>query len=213
MTSMASPWAHIGVGRDDGATGGEYNPIIYRTDVFNVVHEETKWLSQTPDTPSKSWDSGSNRIVTIGVFDHIATGRRFIHANTHLDNANAVARTNQIGVAVDLIKAVDAAYGPNLPISLTGDFNSGNTDAAYTTLVADNYVQDMYTMANSSQRSENFYTYTGFSNEAADRIDYIWLGPETSAPYKVNQYQVLDNLVDGVKISDHRPVVGDVTLG
>jgi len=174
-------WERIGVARDDGDNDGEYNPILYRTDVFELLHEETKWLSETPDEPSKSWDSGSNRIITLGVFKHIATGRVMIMANTHLDNAVAEARVNQIRVAVDIIQAVDARFGPNLPTFLTGDFNSVDTDGAYTTLVAENYLQDLYAVASPEQRSERFFTYTGFAGEFASRIDYIWFGPQVRA--------------------------------
>lgn len=212
MTSFGSDWASIGVGRDDGDKGGEFNPIIYKKDVFEVEHSETKWLSNTPDTPSKDWGSGSNRIVNIAVFKHTATGRRFIHANTHLDNASGEARTNQIGVAVDMIKAVDAQFGPNLPVTLTGDFNAGESDPAYTTLVGEKYVEDLYKLASSSQRTGEAATFTGFNNEYSSRIDYIWIGPQGQNWFSVNGYKTLDNLVNGVKISDHRPVIGDVTL-
>lgn len=212
MTSLGSDWASIGVGRDDGDKGGEFNPIIYNKNVFEAEHSETKWLSNTPDTPSKDWGSGSNRIVNIAVFRHLATGRRFIHANTHLDNASGEARTNQIGVAVDMIKAVDAAFGPDLPVTLTGDFNAGESDGAYTTLVGEKYVEDLYKLASADQRSGEAGTYTGFNDEYSSRIDYIWIGPQGQNWFSVNGYKTLDNLVNGVKISDHRPVVGDVTL-
>lgn len=212
MTSFGSDWASIGVGRDDGDKGGEFNPIIYRKDVFEPEHSETKWLSNTPDTPSKDWNSGSNRIVNIAVFKHIATGRRFIHANTHLDNASGEARTNQIGVAVDMIKAVDTRFGPDLPVTLTGDFNAGESDAAYKTLVGEKYVDDLYTLASSSQRSGQAATFTGFADEFSSRIDYIWVGPQGKNAFSVNGYKTVENFVNGVKISDHRPVVGDVTL-
>ncbi|KAI3395049.1 hypothetical protein diail_1872, partial [Diaporthe ilicicola] len=202
-------WEHIGVGRDDGGSEGEYNPILYRTDVFELVHEETKWLSETPDTPSKSWNSGSTRIITVGVFKHIATGRLILRANTHLDNAVPEARTNQIGVATDIVKAVDATYGPNLPTILTGDFNSGDSDPAYTTLVGEKYLQDMYTTATADQRSERFYTYTGFAGEFSSRIDYIWLGPESGpagGPITIKKYEVEDNVWGTGRMSDHRPI-------
>lgn len=212
MTSFGGDWASIGVGRDDGDKGGEFNPIIYKKDVFEVEHSETKWLSNTPDTPSKDWGSGSNRIVNIAVFKHTATGRRFIHANTHLDNASGEARTNQIGVAVDMIKAVDAQFGPDLPVTLTGDFNAGESDGAYTTLVGEKYVEDLYKLASASQKSGEAGTYTGFNDEYNSRIDYIWIGPQGQNWFSVNGYKTLDNLVNGVKISDHRPVIGDVTL-
>lgn len=213
---MGTSWTHAGVARDDGATEGEYSPILYNKDVFTEVHSETKWLSETPNTPSKSWGSGSNRIVTIVVLDHKATGRRFLHANMHLDNASPEARANQIGVAVDLVQAVDAAYGgPGLPVTFTGDFNAGDTDAAYTGLVAEKYVTDLYTLATASQKSGETGTYTGFANEYNSRIDYVWVGPQTNAlaSYTVDKYAVLDNLVDGGLCSDHRAVVGDLTLG
>lgn len=212
MASFGSDWASIGVGRDDGDKGGEFNPIIYRKDVFEVEHSETKWLSLTPDTPSKDWGSGSNRIVTVAVFKHTATGRRFIHANTHLDNASGEARTNQIGVAVDVIKAVDTKFGPDLPVTLTGDFNAADTDGAYSTLVGEKYVEDLYKLASTAQRTGGAATYTGFSDEFSSRIDYIWLGPQGKNSFSVDAYKTVDNLVDGVKVSDHKAVVGDVIL-
>lgn len=209
----------MGVGRDDGDAGGEYNPILYRTDVFDLEYSETKWLSETPDTAgSKSWDSGSNRIVTTAVLVHKATGLRLLAANTHLDNEAPEARANQIGVAIDLVRAVDAAHGgPGLPVTLTGDFNAGQTDAAYTGLVGEKYVADVRSLAAASGKTSDSQTatYTGFSNEASGQIDYIWMGPETGAlaTYTVDGLKVLDNLVGGVMCSDHKPVVGDLTLG
>eukprot|EP00644_Phytophthora_capsici_P014704 jgi/Phyca11/20993/fgenesh1_pg.PHYCAscaffold_78_\ len=190
-------WEYVGVARDDGERDGEYNPILYKTDVFELLHEETKWLSETPETPSKSWDSGSTRIITLGVFKHIATGRLILMANTHLDNADPEARVNQIGVAVDIIRAVDAKYGPNLPTFLTGDFNAGDTDGAYTSLAAKNYLQDLYTVATPEQRSQMFFTFTGFAGEHKSRIDYIWFGPKTDpagGPIHVKKYTVDDNV-------------------
>lgn len=50
-------WAYIGVGRDDGQRGGEYSPIIYPVQTFELLHSETIWLSPTPDRPSKGWVS------------------------------------------------------------------------------------------------------------------------------------------------------------
>jgi hypothetical protein len=48
-------WSYIGVGRDDGKRAGEYSPIFYRPDVWKLLSNETKWLSETPDVPSKGW--------------------------------------------------------------------------------------------------------------------------------------------------------------
>lgn len=208
-SGLGSQWAHIGVGRDDGATQGEYSPILYRTDVLRVLYSEVKWLSPTPDVVSFGWGAGSRRIVTIGVFEHIATGKRFIHANTHLDNVSSQARSEGIKVVVSRMKAVQQTWG-QLPVSLTGDFNSAPNGDAYSTLEGLNYVEDLWNLA--THVGTNQLTYTGFSQTGQSRIDYIWIGPKDVPPYTPQTIEIVGNYVDGVFISDHRMVVGDVVV-
>lgn len=208
-SGLGSQWAHIGVGRDDGATQGEYSPILYRTDVLRVLYSEVKWLSPTPDVVSFGWGAGSRRIVTTGVFEHIATGKRFIHANTHLDNVSSQARSEGIKVVVSRIKAVRQTWG-ELPVSLTGDFNSDPNGDAYSTLVGLNYLEDLWNLA--THVGTNQLTYTGFSQTGVSRIDYIWIGPKDVLPYTAQTIEIVGNYVDGVFISDHRMVVGDVAI-
>lgn len=208
-SGLGSQWAHIGVGRDDGATQGEYSPILYRTDVLRVLYSEVKWLSPTPDVVSYGWGAGSRRIVTIGVFEHIATGTRFIYANTHLDNVSSQARSEGIKVVVSRMKAVQQTWG-QLPVSLTGDFNSDPNGDAYSTLAGLNYVEDLWNLA--AHVGTNQLTYTGFSQTGQSRIDYIWIGPKDVLPYTPQTIEIVGNYVDGVFISDHRMVVGDVVV-
>lgn len=208
-SGLGSQWAHIGVGRDDGAAQGEYSPILYRTDVLRVLYSEVKWLSPTPDVVSYGWGAGSRRIVTIGVFEHIATGTRFIHANTHLDNVSSQARSEGIKVVVSRMKAVQQTWG-QLPVSLTGDFNSDPNGDAYSTLAGLNYVEDLWSLA--AHVGTNQLTYTGFSQTGQSRIDYIWIGPKDVLPYTPQTIEIVGNYVDGVFISDHRMVVGDVVV-
>ncbi|ORY69000.1 endonuclease/Exonuclease/phosphatase [Pseudomassariella vexata] len=208
-SGLGSSWAHIGVARDDGEDSGEYSPILYRTDVLKLLYSETKWLSPTPDTVSYGWGAGSRRIVTIGVFEHIATGKRFIHANTHLDNVSSEARSEGIKVVVARIQAVQSSWGP-LGVTLTGDFNSDPNGDAYSTLTGLAYVEDLWNIA--THVGANQLTYTGFTATGISRIDFIWLGPKGSNLYSTQQVEILNNNVDEMFISDHRPVVGDITL-
>ncbi|KAI0003131.1 endonuclease/Exonuclease/phosphatase [Xylariaceae sp. FL0662B] len=207
---LGSGWEHIGFGRDDGKKSGEYNPILYRTDVFKLVYSEMKWLSPTPDKVSYGWDAGSRRVVTIGVFEHIATGRRFMHANTHLDNVSSEARTKGIKVVVERIQAVQEEYGP-LGVTLTGDFNSEPDEAAYTTLQNTGYLTELW-KSGARRLGPNQLTYTGFSHTGVSRIDFVWFGPAGDHRYLAQQFEFLDNYVDGVFASDHRAVVADLTL-
>ena len=71
-------WSYIGVGRDDGRKGGEYSPIIYRPSIWHLTAWNTRWLSTTPDKPSYGWDAANIRLVTIGRFTHIKTGKKVV---------------------------------------------------------------------------------------------------------------------------------------
>ncbi|KAK8067676.1 endonuclease/exonuclease/phosphatase family protein [Apiospora saccharicola] len=207
-------WSRLGHGRDDGYHKGEYNPIFYRSDQLRLVYEEMKWLSTTPDTPSLSWGAGSRRVVVVGVFEHIATGKRFIHANTHLDNASLQARAEGIKVAVQVVKAVRDKY-PGLGVTLTGDFNSaagaaGDGDGFQTlkgldflTEVADSGAQKIGDITT---------TWTDFDTNGISRIDFVWLGSNKENLTTAQRWEILDNNVDGMKISDHRATYADVTF-
>ncbi|TDZ49870.1 hypothetical protein CTRI78_v007746 [Colletotrichum trifolii] len=206
-------WDHVGVARDDGGAGGEYNPIFYRSDVLKLLYSETKWLSPTPDQVSFGWGAGSRRIVTIAVFEHAATGLKFIHANTHLDNVSWEARSEGVKVVVARIQAVQATWGP-LDVTLTGDFNSDPNGDAFKTLAATGFVDELYDLATPAQRiGPNQLTYTTFDlRNGRSKIDFIFLGPKAANKFSVQRYEIKDNNVNGLVMSDHRPVIGDVTL-
>lgn len=207
---LGSNWAHIGFGRDDGQKSGEYSPVIYRSDVIALVYSEMKWLSPTPDVVSFGWGGGSRRVVTIGVFQHTATGKRFIHANTHLDNVSSQARSEGIKVVVARIQAVQTLYGP-LGVTLTGDFNSDPNGDAYTTLQGMGYLTEIWN-SGATRLGTNQLTYTGFTATGISRIDFVWLGPSAGKLYSAQQFEILNNNVNGMFISDHRAVVADLTV-
>lgn len=173
QTGLGSSWAHIGFRRDDGKTSGEYSPILYRTDVFSLVYSEMKWLSQTPDSVSFGWGAGSRRVGTIGVFEYKSTGKRFIHANTHLDNVSSQARSGGIKVVAARVMAVQGMYGP-LGVTLTGNFNSAPDGDAYTT----GYLTEIWN-SGAARIGTNQLTFTGFSDKGISRIDFVWFAPTT----------------------------------
>lgn len=65
QTLLGPSYAHVGVGRDDGQTKGEYSPIFYDSDKFEQVDWDTIWLSPTPGrVGSKGWDAVSPQTYT-----------------------------------------------------------------------------------------------------------------------------------------------------
>jgi len=224
-TGLGPNWAHLGVARDDGATRGEYSPILYRTDLLRVLYNETKWLSPTPDVVSYGWGAGIRRVVTLGVFEQLESGgsekkKRFLLANTHLDHASAQARTEGIKVVMARIKAVREIWGgEDLGVVLTGDFNSAQGEGAHEFLKDTGELEELFDLANKEGKVKgtNRLTFTGFGSGSASGqgsfIDFIWVGLVRDKKWTVQGYEILGNVVEGVHISDHRAVVGDILLG
>ncbi|KAI0187329.1 endonuclease/Exonuclease/phosphatase [Xylaria flabelliformis] len=213
---LGSAWSYIGTGRDDGKEAGEYCPIFYQAERMKLLNSTQKWLSPTPDVPSFWPGAGSRRYILVGVFEDQTTGTRFIAANTHLDNASSEARSEGVKIILRVIRDVQAQWGPDLPVTLSGDFNSEPGQDAYQTMVADGYLDESYALADEQVRFGPYETYTGFVPDeipdVSSRIDFIWVGPNAADTWSVTRYEVVDNVVGGVYISDHRPVFVDVTL-
>ncbi|KAF2096773.1 hypothetical protein NA57DRAFT_67381 [Rhizodiscina lignyota] len=230
-------WSYVGVGRDDGKERGEYSPILYPIQTFRLLHNETVWLSPTPDRPSKGWDAGSIRILTLAVFEHRRTRQRVLAANTHLDNAAAKSRKESVRIILETLRRIHEWLSPRgkLPIFLTGDFNSLPTDEAYLEMKRSGCMIDLHSAIPSQYRYGENATFTGFEpgkyKGEQGRIDFIWLGPQTTSdgleakegkktqmikpktgsPWQVDGYAVLPSVFDdGIYLSDHRVVVGDV---
>lgn len=110
----------VGIGRDKGGKG-EMTAVFYRKSLLEKNDARHFWLSETPDVPaSVSWDSSLTRMATMLKFTHKPSSRPLVFVNTHLDHKGEQARQQGIGV----IDAQTAAYAPDLPLILTGDFNA-----------------------------------------------------------------------------------------
>lgn len=200
-------WASIGVGREDGKTSGEYSPILYRPDIWELKDFKTLWLSETPDRPSKGWDASSTRILTIGFFGHKESGKQIVAMNTHMDDQGKKARLEGAKLIVRTMRFL----GPTT-IFLAGDFNSEPTEEAYGVLNStESPVHDLRDSIPSKLRYGEENTFTGFGcdKEPAKRIDFLFLAK--CSDWTPQGYAVLANkFEDGIYNSDHRAVVGDV---
>lgn len=201
---QAGPWTHFGVGRDDGVEKGEYAAVVYSSDDWELVNGTYKWLSETPDVPSKSWGAANIRIVTITELRSKKTGKHINFLNTHYDYKSQEAREKSSEIIGQYIQQIPNQY----PTYLTGDFNSIDTDLSYTTLVK--YMSD--TRLSSFTKYTQRPTFTGFEPEDHHSvIDFIWSPLSTNtenASTNAITYNVIDTVTpEGFRFSDHRPVV------
>ena len=216
LTEILPEYDFVGTGRDDGSTGGEYSPIFYRKDRFELLNNSQFWLSQTPDIPgSIGWDASFTRIVTWAELKDKKSKNRIFVFNTHFDHRGIEAREKSI----ELMSAMMAEISDDAPLIALGDFNIRKN---HPSLGSDLYynLMEVFENNNSLQNSEYIAenpvisggaTNNGFSKDWRERppyaIDYIFVN---------NHFNVIEYRVDHVKegevfISDHWPVVSKIS--
>ena len=116
LTNGMKEYSYIGVGREDGKTKGEYSPILYRKDAFDVLDSGTFWLSDTPSQISVGWDAALERICSYARFLHRQSGNEFWMFNTHFDHIGVLARANAARLILEKINALNTS---SLPVVVT----------------------------------------------------------------------------------------------
>lgn len=176
-------YAYIGVGRDDGETKGEYAPVFYRKDRFNLLKSGHFWLSENTGTPNKGWDAALPRICTWGQFKDLKKKKKIWFFNLHFDHVGVEARKQSAKLVLAKIKEM---CGKDAVI-LTGDFNVDQTNESYQLLANSNVLFDTYEKAEIRYALNG--TFNSFKGDRAtnSRIDHIFV----SNKLKVDRYGIL----------------------
>jgi endonuclease/exonuclease/phosphatase family metal-dependent hydrolase len=216
-------------GRDRGDSTKEANFILYKTSEFDIdlAASGTCWYSSTPDTPSKLKESTYNRIFTYAYLTRKSDQKDFLYINTHLDLSQH-ARMESVKMLAGFVSQC-----PNVPVYITGDFNTGYNwtydGSTWGELpVADEDADDkleeegfLNARKESSLTTDAFtYPTTLYPNDAAEEkpasIDYCFgKGKVLFDTFKVDN-ALPDNPNDipgcGKDASDHYPVIADTIL-
>lgn len=200
-------YSYCGVGRDDGKEKGEYSAILFRNSRFGLLDTKTYWLSETMDLPgSKSWDAAITRVFTTARFFDRDTKKEFVMVNTHFDHIGKVARENSSKLIKTYLEGLKDG-GSQLPVIVSGDFNSEPTEEAYLTMVNP---QDKFLLFDSKPAASIAGTFCGFKvgGITCKTIDFIFHTKEWVA----RNYQVVTDNDGTYYPSDHLPVVVDFDL-
>lgn len=194
-------YAHVGIGRNkDGS--GEASPVFYLKDKFELVKEETFWLSPTPDKPSRAWDAWLNRICTVAVLQDKQTGFTYAHFNAHFDNIGSISRNESVAVISKKI----SEYG--LPAVFSGDLNGKEGTLMYQRILECG-MKDCKQLAASSDSGATYHAYKGLDKYNDRPIDYIFVSNSVNT---VESYQIIRDRINGSYPSDHYPVVAKLNM-
>nr|WP_155393894.1 endonuclease/exonuclease/phosphatase family protein [Xanthomonas albilineans] len=183
----------------DGNEDGERMGVFYDRHRLKLLASGDFWLSDTPEIPgSISWGHPLPRMVNWGLFERIADGRRFYLFDTHLPyrEQDESARAKGAALILSRLRALPA----NVPVVLTGDFNTVQDSPTYRTLTRT--LTDARTQVTQPQGPEaTFHDFTGHPDR---RIDWI-----LTRGLHATRYATLDARPQGHWPSDHFPVIAE----
>jgi endonuclease/exonuclease/phosphatase family metal-dependent hydrolase len=194
----------IGVGRDDGINKGEYAPVFYNSQKYQLKQQGWFWLSETPDLPSKSWDAALPRICTYALLEDYDTRKNFWVFNTHFDHIGEKARHESARL---ILKKIGALNTKKLPVILTGDFNL-TPDEGPLRVIKRRMDDSKKISLTPPSGPEGTFNGFDFNSPLTDRIDYIFVNKDVT----VKKYAVLPDSKDQRYPSDHLPVYVEITF-
>lgn len=198
---------HVGVGRDDGKTQGETMAVFFRKARFEKLEDGTFWLSETPEKSGIGWDAACNRTCTWVKFKDKFNNQMFYFFNTHLDHRGNIAKENGARL---ILRKINEINTENLPLILTGDFNSIRQDEPI------KIIKDV--LKDSREETETVPyglegtiggSNGGFNVNDRDRIiDYIFV----NSKIRVLRYGILSDSFGLYYPSDHLPVFTELQV-
>ena len=198
---------YFGVGRDK-RKGDEHNAVFYDPERFEVISQETFWLSDNPGNPgSSAWDSACPRICTWGLLRDRRTNQRFVIANTHLDHRSAMARIQGVNVILTRL----APMIEKDPFILTGDFNSTADDMPVRRVLGVlRNARDVSETDHYGAGDETFHDFHENRKERSHRkpIDFIFVNDRV----RVLSHGTINDFRNGLASSDHFPVTAEIVL-
>ena len=189
----------FGEGRS-GGNGDEHMGVFYDSAQLTLVESGNFWLSDTPDVVgSITWGNLMPRMVSWGLFQRQADGKRFYLLNTHLPYRDEDEPRRVLGAKLIIEKI--AALPKDIPVVVTGDFNSepgSSTYKAFTTALG-----DARRLAGKVDGPR--LTFHDFSGKPTVELDWILV-----RGFKVDRFSTLDDQPGGVLPSDHYPVQAEL---
>ncbi len=186
--------------------GADYNgegiPVAVKNGAMELVELQSKWLSDTPDVPGSHFTCGGHsrysRMYIKMKLKHKDSDNLLIFVNTHTDHQGAEARIREEKALIQ-----DLCADAGAPMIVTGDFNAlpETPEIRYMTSP-----ENPLGFADATEGLGGTFHNFGRYPEAI-KIDYIFTNLEFE-----NSYVVDDIPVNGVFLSDHRPVCSDIII-
>ncbi|MBQ3333882.1 MAG: endonuclease/exonuclease/phosphatase family protein [Thermoguttaceae bacterium] len=204
----------VGVARDDGKRKGEFSPVFYKKDGFELLDSGTFWLSETPEVPgSRGWDAACNRVVSWAKLRCKKSGKTLVFADTHFDHVSDQARQNSARLVLERMYPITEKW--SLPFFITGDFNCNASSKGYKTLTAG--TDEIPALIDSAKIAKETIsdvqrTFNNWGKVPADKksayIDFIFVDGKV----EVDKFVICPDTREEVYPSDHNAIWAEVRI-
>jgi endonuclease/exonuclease/phosphatase family metal-dependent hydrolase len=198
LANLLAGHGHIGVGRDDGRSAGEYCAVFFDRGRFEEREGGTFWLEEPAAVPPQNTRFGPKRICTWVRLRDRKTDRflRVYNAHSYLTESAQLA-------AARIILAHIAEGDPSDAVLLTGDFNAP-PESPSRLLFEKSGVQSSARLAGDSS-SIPTYQFYGIRTRSLDDV-------LVNGDWQVEARRVLDVKPGNTFPSDHFGVMADLVL-
>lgn len=208
----------FGVGREDGKEKGEFSPIFFVKDKFQLLDKGFFWLSETPsEVASIGWDAALTRIITWTKLQNKSTKQNIFVFNGHFDHFGKVAAVESARLVLDKINEI----AKEEPVLFMGDLNNTPISEMYKVLTEgglndcmenSHYGTDFSFIGFDPIKLYYENIYQGMDSITEEnyicKIDYIFYKNKV----KILQYGILSDNFSGIYPSDHMPAVTDILI-
>ncbi|KAF3357744.1 hypothetical protein VdG1_03081 [Verticillium dahliae VDG1] len=204
-------------------TAGRPTSLVCLQEVLATQLADIKAALGTPtwtSPGSKGWDAALPRVVTTATLRDRRSGAPLTYMCTDFDHIGQRARVESAKLLVRFAEGaaavvVDGAEGEETPVFLGGDLNITPENPAYLEMVAEGNYHDAKDVVDPRRIHGHLNTYTGFSDNRRgwSRIDHVFVWRPEARDMELLNYGVVENKFDDdLWISDHRPVIVDVSF-
>ncbi|MBQ1456800.1 MAG: endonuclease/exonuclease/phosphatase family protein [Thermoguttaceae bacterium] len=204
----------VGVARDDGKRKGEFSPVFYKKDGFELLDSGTFWLSETPEVPgSRGWDAACNRVVSWAKLRCKKSGKTLVFADTHFDHVSDQARQNSARLVLERMYPITEQW--SLPFFITGDFNCNSSSKGYKALTGG--TGEIPALIDSAKIAKETIsdvqrTFNNWGKVPADKksayIDFIFV----DGKIEVDKFVICPDTREEVYPSDHNAIWAEVRI-
>ena len=203
--ALSDRYDSYGVLRDQ-KENSEMTPIFIRKDSLMILDKGSFWLSEHCDqSGSIGWDAKYPRVASWVLIGNRSDRKpRAVAINTHFDHKGIEAQPKSGLLIAQQAKELRERF--DVPIIISGDFNSSPVDMSMKNIWDSDSYTDSYHALSDSDREESITAHDYTGRTRGKPIDYIM----TTRPYRIERSEIVRMQYGGQYPSDHFPVLVEI---